>query len=222
MTAVLVGLALVAVGLLLCLRGAVVLRVLITVWAALVGFLLGGSVVAASTGDTFLAGVLGVVVAVAVGLLLGAAAYVFYALAILVAMAAFGFALGTSLMVAVGVSWSWLVVTGGVVVGLALGALAVVGNLPMVVLVVLSALVGASTAVTGGMLVLGVVELEDLTVATTTEQLDDRWWWYAAYLALAGLGAVLQLRLVDRWTAPAQTRWDRGGTHRDGAVPGTA
>lgn len=57
MTDFLPGLVAVGVGLLLCLRGATVLRVLVTVWASRAGFVPGAGVVAATTDDSFLAGV---------------------------------------------------------------------------------------------------------------------------------------------------------------------
>ena len=45
-------------------------------------------------------------------------------------MMAIGFVLGTTLMVAFGVSWSWVVTLVGVVVAIALAVIGVVGDLP--------------------------------------------------------------------------------------------
>jgi len=43
----------------------------------------------------------------AVAILFGLIAYLYYEVAVVLAMAAIGFALGTGLMVALGVRWSW-------------------------------------------------------------------------------------------------------------------
>ena len=209
MTDVLVGLLCIVVGLLLVMRGSLVLRLLIAIWCAFAGFALGASVVAAATDETFLANALAVVVALATGLVFGLVAYLVYAVAIVFAMAAFGFTLGTDLLVALGVTWTWLVVLGGVALGLVLAALAVVGDLPMVVLVVLSALVGASTVVTGLMLLVGAADVSDFDRAITTQRIDDDWWWYLIYLALAVVGMVAQARLLSSLRAPMRQEWSR-------------
>ena len=54
MTEVVLGAAGLVVGGLLAVRGALLLRVMMAVWAALAGFLLGAGVMAAWTGDRFL------------------------------------------------------------------------------------------------------------------------------------------------------------------------
>jgi len=213
-TDVLLGGLAVAVGLLLCLRGAVVLRVLITVWAALVGFVTGAGVVAATTGDSFLAGALAVVVAAATGLVFGAVAYTFFVVAVLIAMAAFGFTLGTDVMVALGVEWSWLIVLVGIAAGTALGAAAIATDLPVVVLVGLSAFSGSSLALTGGLLLVGTLDAADLTDATTTSALGDSWWWWLMYVALGVVGVVVQLRRLDRWRASIHEQWAGAAQHR--------
>jgi hypothetical protein len=209
MTDVLVGLLCICVGLLLVMRGSLVLRLLMALWAAFAGFVLGAGVVAASTGDSFLAGALALGVATATGLVFGLVAYVYYALAIVFAMAAFGFTLGADLLVALGVTWTWLVVLGGVVLGMALATMAVLGDLPMVVLVVLSSLAGASTVITGLMLLFGAADVNSFDQAVTTQRIEDDWWWYVIYLGLAVVGMVGQIRLISSLRAPVRHEWSR-------------
>lgn len=217
MTDFLLGAGAIGVGLLLCLRGAMVLRTLITVWASVVGFVTGAGVVAATTDDSFLAGALGLAVAIVTGLLFGVAAYLFYVVAVLIAMAAFGFTLGTDLMVALGVEWSWLIVLVGVAVGTALGAAAIAADLPVVVLVGLSAFSGSSLALTGLLFLTGTLEATDLVEASTTAVLRDQRWWWASYVALGVAGIVVQLRFLDRWRASIHEQWAGTSQHRVGA-----
>lgn len=219
MSTFLLGVLALGMGLLLCLRGAVVLRILIALWATVVGFVIGAGSVAAVTGDSFLAGALAFTVAVVTGLVFGAAAYVLYVVAIMVAMAAFGFALGTDLMVALGVSWSWLVVMVGVVTGLALGAAAVALDLPVVLLVVLSAFAGSSVALTGILFLTGTLDSSDLVDASTTSVLQDRWWWWLSYVVLGMVGVVAQLRVLNSWRTSMHSQWEtpgRNATHAAG------
>lgn len=217
MTDFLLGVLAVGTGLLLCLRGAMLLRTLITVWASVVGFVTGAGVVAATTGDSFLAGALGLAVAIVTALIFGAAAYLFYVVAVLIAMAAFGFTLGTDVMVALGVEWSWLIVLVGVAAGTALGAAAIAADLPVVVLVALSAFSGSSLALTGFLFLTGTLDAADLAEASTTAVLRDQWWWWASYVALAVVGVVVQLRFLDRWRASIHEQWAGTSQHRLGA-----
>lgn len=222
MTEIVLGVAVAGVGVLLVVRGALLLRAMMAVWAALAGFLLGAGVVAAWTGDRFLSSVLAVGVGLVVGVVLGAVAYLYYAVAMTLAMAGFGFTLGTDLLAAAGVRWSWLVVLGGVVLGVALASLAVIANLPMVVLVVLSALSGGSLIVTGLMLVLGTLTASDLTDPTATQDVEGRWWLIYAVIVLLGL--VAQLRSLDRWRASVHEQWGsaRGGRSVSAGSTGSA
>jgi hypothetical protein len=203
---VIVGLLAVAIGALLCFRGYQAMRIVIAVWGAFAGFLLGASLVASFTGDGFLATLLAWIVAVGLGIVVGLIAYLYYAVSVIIAMGAIGFALGTSLMVALGVTWSWLIVLVGVLVGVLLAMVAIVGDLPMVVLAVLTALAGASVILGGVLLLIGSIATGDLST-TTTERLDDQWWWWVLYLGLAITGMVLQMRATDRMRGSLRESW---------------
>lgn len=213
MAEVLVGIACVAVGLLLALRGSLVLRLLIAMWSGLAGFFLGAGVVAAATGETFLADAAALLVGLLVGIVFAAVAYAFYAVALILAMMAFGFTLGVNLMVALGISWTWLVVLGGAIAGLGLAAIAVLGDLPMAFLVILSALAGASVVVSGAMLIVGTIDLADFSESVTTRGVDDGWW-YALYLVVAVVGAVVQARLIGSLRLPVREDWHGHGRAR--------
>ncbi len=89
----------------------------------------------------------------------GLIAYLYYEVAVIIGMMAIGFVLGTSLLVALGVTWSWLIVLGGVVLAVVLAFVAIAGDLPMVLLTVLTALAGASTIVSGLMLLVGTIDV---------------------------------------------------------------
>jgi len=201
-----VGVLAVAVGLVVALRGYLALRILISVWGAFAGFMLGAGIVDAASDDGFLRHALGWVIGFALALLFGLLAYLYYEVSVFVAMSALGFALGSSVMVAFGVTWTWVIVLVGVITGVFLAFIAIIGDLPTFILVVLTALGGASATVFGLMLLTGDLETESFASPESTEDLVNGWW-YALYLVLAVVGMVSQLRSVDQQAASLREEW---------------
>ena len=78
-------------------------------------------------------------------------------------MAAFGFAIGSGLVVALGIDWNWVAVLVGVAVGAVVGLVSIFGNMPMIVLVVFSSFAGAVGVVGGLMLLVGSLNSADFT-----------------------------------------------------------
>ncbi len=202
----------VLVGLFFCFRGYLAMRVVIPIWGAFAGFMLGAGLVASFANEGFLVSVLGWAVGAGVGLLFALLAYLYFEIAVFIAMGAIGFALGTSAMVVLGVTWSWLIVLVGVAVGVVLALIAIVADMPMAILTVLTAFGGANVAVVGLMLLFGVLSIADFDSTMTTQSLDDDWWWYAIYLGLAVFGMIAQLRSTASIKASLRQAWaDSGG-----------
>ena len=208
---VVLGILAVLIGLLFCFRGYLAMRLVIPVWGAFAGFMLGAGLVASFADEGFLASALGWLVGAGVAVLFALLAYLYYEVSVLVAMAAIGFAIGTSVMVALGVTWSWLIVLVGVALGAVLALIAVVADLPMALLTVLTALGGASVTVGGVMLLFGVISVDDFDSAATTQTLDDQWWWYAFYLGLAVAGMIAQVRTTQSLRASLRQSWAESG-----------
>ncbi|HET9650512.1 MAG TPA: DUF4203 domain-containing protein [Microlunatus sp.] len=214
MSDIVVGIIAVLVGALLCPRGYLAMRALISLWGAFVGFLLGAGLVAGFTGEGFLQMVLGWVVGLVVAVVFGILAYLSYQVAVVLGMAAIGFTVGTSILAAFHVPWSWLSVLVGVAAGIVLAIIAIVGDLPAILLVVLTALAGASVTVFGLMLLVGVLNSSELTQGNATATLHAQWWWYVIYGVLAVIGVIAQGSHLSRvkqsmrqqWSAPAPVR----------------
>lgn len=200
------ALALVA-GLVFCFRGYVALRLVIPVWGAFAGFGVGAGAVAAVTGDGFLSSAVAWLVGLGVAVVFAALSYLFFEVAVTLTMASVGFALGSVAMVALGARWTWTVVAAGALVGLLLAVLAIASDLPLLVLVVLSALAGSSVAVTGVMLLAGALETTDFTSSTVTSSVDGGWAWSLAYLVLAGAGLASQLGAARRERETLRRAW---------------
>lgn len=204
------GLFAIAAGALFCFRGALAFRLLIPVWGAFVGFAAGAGLIASITGDGFLQTTLAWLVGLVTAVLFAVFAYFYYAVAVVLAMGSVGFALGTSLMVALNISWSWVIVLAGLVLGVVVAMGAIIANLPMMLLVVLGAMGGASAIVTGLMLLFGVVTTADFTNAAATATINDQWWWYVLYLVLVVLGILAQVRVISHLRMSMQEAWMAG------------
>ena len=69
----------------------------------------------------------------------------------------------------------------------------------------------ATAVVAGIMLAVGTITNESLNTAVTTERLNDNWWWYLLYVALAVGGIVVQLRSTDPTSGSLRESWTAGG-----------
>ena len=203
-----VGVIALLTGAVFCFRGYLAMRLVIPLWGAFAGFMAGAGLVSGDAG--FLGNALGWFVGFGLAIVFGLIAYLYYEVSVVIGMMGIGFVLGTSLMVALGVNWSWLIVLSGVVMAVVLAFVAIAGDLPMVLLTVLTGLAGASTMVFGMMLVFGVTDLDDIDSAQTTEVLADDWWWYAIYGALAIAGMLAQFADVDRRRESLRAAWATG------------
>ncbi len=207
MDTIVVGIIAVLIGALLCFRGYVTMRLIISLFGAFVGFLLGAGLVAGVTDSTFgqlaLSWLVGIVGAVIFGVL----AYFSYQVAVVIGLAAIGFTIGTTVMAAVGVGSPTATIVVGLVAGALLAVIAVATDLPAVILVVLTALAGASVTVAGVMVIAGSIGLNRLTVDGVTAEMGRGWWWYVLYAGLALLGIVAQLRAGATGRRTMRQQW---------------
>lgn len=201
------GLVAIGAGALFCFAGYLAFRIVIPLWGAFAGFAFGAGLIASVTGDGFLRTLLGWGVGLGFALGFALLAYLFYEVAVVIAMGSIGFALGTSLMVALDVRWSWLVVLVGVTAGVALALGAILVDLPMVLLILLGALGGASAVTTGTMLLVGAVDTGEFSDDEVTEQVGHHGWWTAMFVVLAVAGLVVQTRGASRLRGSTRDAW---------------
>jgi hypothetical protein len=203
-----VGVIALLTGAVFCFRGYLAMRLVIPLWGAFAGFMVGAGLVSGDAG--FLGNALGWFVGFALAIVFGLIAYLYYEVSVIIGMTGIGFVLGTSLMAAFGVSWSWLIVLSGVVMAVVLAFVAIAGDLPMVLLTVLTALAGASVIVAGLMLLFGTFDAEDFSIGMTTEYAADDWWWFVIYGGLVVGGIITQFTDVDRRRESLRQAWSTG------------
>jgi hypothetical protein len=194
MADIILGLFAIIGGGVMLFAGQFVLRLILPIWGFFAGFAFGAGIFAELANERVLGTVLGWVSGFVFALIFAVLAYLYYAVAVILAMAAFGFAIGSGLIVALGIDWNWVAVLVGVAVGAVLGLVSVFGNMPMIVLAVVSSIAGAVSVVAGLMLVFGAMDSADFTTGTFTRTVHDSWGWYLTLLVLALVGIVAQTR----------------------------
>lgn len=208
---ILTGALALLVGIALCFRGYLAIRILLPIWGAFVGFGVGVAIVAAVTGDSVFATVGSWIVGFGAALLFALGAYLYYEVCIVIAMGAAGFIVGTTLLMALGIDWNWVVTLGGLAMGIMFAALAIFADLPMVFLTVLTALAGAATATTGLMLLVGSVDVDDLSGRGVVRSFEGAGLWWMLYVVVALVGVVSQVRLLDSMTVSVREEWEASG-----------
>ena len=205
---VLVGILAVAVGLLVAFVGYRALRTMIALLGAFTGFGIGAAIGAGFPLDGATSVVVTWIVAFLTAVLFGWLAYAFYQVAVLLGLASIGFTIGSGLMLALGVG-GWLVWGAGALVALVLVGIGLAGDLPAVLLIVLTGLAGANLAITGVMLLVGAVDLSYLQVGGA-DAVTVAWWWSVASLVLAVVGIASQVRWLRHSRAAAMhAQWAR-------------
>jgi hypothetical protein len=192
MADILLGLLAIIAGGAMLVAGQFVLRLVIPIWGFFAGFAFGAGLVAGFADERFLGSVLGWVLGLVFALVFAVFAYLYFYVAIVIAMGAFGFAIGSGLVVALGISWNWLAVLVGLVVGLVIGLVAIFANMPMIVLVVLGSFAGAVGVVGGLMLLVGSLDSADFSRDDFTDTVSNSWAWSLLLLALAVGGVLIQ------------------------------
>ena len=192
MADILLGILAILAGGAMLLSGQFVLRLVIPIWGFFAGFAFGAGLVADLADEHFLGTVLGWVLGLVFALVFAVLAYLYYYVAIVIAMGAFGFAIGSGLVVALGIDWNWLAVLVGLAVGLVIGLVSIFANMPMIVLVVLGAFAGAVGVVGGLMLLVGSLNSADFSRGDFTDTVSNSWAWALLLLVLAIGGVLIQ------------------------------
>jgi hypothetical protein len=208
---VLIGLLAIFVGAVFCFRGYLSMRIVFPLWGAWIGFVFGATLVASFDDEGFLSTLLGWLVGIVFAVAFSLLAYLFYEVAVIIGMATIGYVLGVAVLVALDVEWSWIVTLVGIACGVLLAIAAVKLDVPVVLLVVLTAAAGATAIVGGLMLLVGAVDIDDLSHSGVTDRIDASVWWWALDLVLAIAGIISQGRAAERLRGSMREAWETGG-----------
>jgi hypothetical protein len=194
MADIILGLLAIIAGGAMLVAGQFVLRLVIPIWGFFAGFAFGAGIVAGFSDEHFLGTVLGWVLGLVFALIFAVLAYLYYYVAIVLAMGAAGFAIGSGIVVAIGIDWNWVAVLVGLAVGLVVGLVSVLTNIPMIALVVIGSIAGA-VGVTGGlMLLVGSLNSSDFSRGDFSDTVSNSFGWSLLLVVLAIAGIVFQAR----------------------------
>jgi Domain of unknown function (DUF4203) len=187
-----VALISIAIGLVACFAGYRLFRAVLPVFGFILGAIVGAQAVFLVFNEGFLATLLSIVAAVVVGIVFGLLAYAFWALGVILAVGGMGFAIGAAVLPAFGLELDIIAWILGLLVGLGFAAAAYVLRLPRALVTVVTALWGAGSTLAGVLVLLNQVEVEEIGYGGVTAVVGESFIWTLAFLALAGVGAVVQ------------------------------
>ena len=202
---VLVSLLLILLGLAMCFAGYRFFVILLPIWGFFAGFQFGATIFTNLFGQGFVSTVISWVVGLLVGFTAAILAYLFYAAAVLLLAGFVGYQLGVGVMTSFGVQEGWLTFLVGLLIGVALVALALYLHLPKVLILILTAFAGAGTLLAGIFLALGRISLDNLRSGEVGALLRDGWFWGLFYLAIAALGFYFQWRTTQTFVVEEYT-----------------
>jgi len=194
MADIILGLLAIIAGGAMLVAGQLVLRLVIPIWGFFAGFAFGAGIVAEFSDEHFLGTVLGWVLGLVFAVIFAVLAYLYYYVAIVIAMGAAGFAIGSGIVVALGIDWNWVAVLVGLAVGILVGLVSVFVNIPMVMLVFIGSIAGAVGVVGGFMLLFGSLNTADFSRGDFTDTVSDSFLWWLFFVVLVVGGIVIQLR----------------------------
>jgi hypothetical protein len=203
---ILVGALLGAVGLYVCFAGLRTFLIVLPVIGFISGFFIGAAGVRTFIGEGFLGSVTGVIVGLLVGLLLAVLSYVLWYVGALLTAGSTGALFGSAIMNGIGVDSGWLVFIGAAIGAVLIFAIAFKLALPVYVVIINTAILGASGAVTGLLLVINQVDRADLGYGLAWATIEESWLWLVAWLVLAVAGIVAQVNSISNVTLPEE-RW---------------
>ena len=194
MADILLGILAIIAGIAMLVAGQFVLRLMIPIWGFFAGFAFGAGLVADFADERFLGTVLGWVLGLVFALVFAILAYLYYYIAIVIAMGAAGFAIGSGIVVALGIDWNWVAVLVGLVLGILVGLVSVFADIPMVMLVVIGSIAGAVGVVGGLMLLFGSLNTADFSRGDFTDTVSNNFLWWLLFVVLVLGGVVIQVR----------------------------
>jgi hypothetical protein len=203
---VFVALVLLALGLALCFAGYYFFVILLPIFGFFAGFLLTAQVIQELFGGGFLATISSWVFGLVVGLLCAVLAYLFYVVAVVVLAATIGYEVGVGILAGLGVSMGFLLFLAGLIAAVVLTVVVLLLGVPKLLIVVLTAASGAGMLLSGILLSLGRIALEELQWGIIGTFLRTSWFWSLVFVLITALGVVVQLYLAQEYALQSYSR----------------
>jgi len=193
---ILVGLLAIGIGLAWAFYGLKLFAILLPLWAFLFGLVSGAQWGQEVFGEGFFATTLSWGIGIVFGLILAVISYFWYYAAIVILAGALGYALAVGLFVALGSGTGVIVV----LIGLIVGAIFAVGTfmlgVPILLVMVVSALTGSIAVINGVFIIFGQFTVQDLNAGLFGSLFNQGLVATIAFIVLAVVALMWQIRDV--------------------------
>lgn len=203
---ILVGVALGAFGLFVCFAGLRVFFIALPVVGFISGFYIGAAGTRAIVNESFLGDVTAVIIGLVAGAALAVLAYVLWYIGALISAGSTGALFGSSVMNGLGVDSGWAVALVAIACGVLLFLIAFKLALPIWVVIVNTAVLGAAGVIGGVMLIVDQIDRADLGYGVAWAAIEESWLWLIVWAVVAVMGLVAQSQAIASITLP-EDRW---------------
>jgi len=200
---IIVGIAAIGIGLAWAFYGFKAFVILLPIWAFLVGFAAGSSWIATLFGEGFFATVTSWVGGLVVGVVLALLSYFWYYAAVVIVGGALGYTLVAGFLGSLGFD-GILAIALGLVAAAIVAVITIVLAVPAWLIVVLSGIGGAVAAVNGLLILLGRIQLEDISSGLGEGLLKDPLIAVIGVIVVAAAGIWYQMRDLTDTAASIQ------------------
>jgi len=190
---IIVGIVAVVIGLAWAFYGFKAFIILLPIWAFLVGFAAGASWIQELFGDGFMATVTSWVGGLVIGIVLALLSYFWYYAAVVIVGGALGYTLVAGFLGSLGFD-GIVAFALGLVAAAVVAVITIVLAVPAWLIVVLSAIGGAVAAVNGVLILLGRIQLEDISSGLGEGLLKDPLIAVVGVILIAAAGIWYQMR----------------------------
>src|SRR5918995_3159982 len=200
------------IGLAVCFLGLRFWFILLPVFGAITGFFVGARVMQDIFGTGFLATTTSWIVGIIMAIVLALLSYFIWYAGAIIMVGAVGASLFSGVLHALFTNpWGWVLFIVALIGAIIFAVGALILNLPIYIIIVNSALGGASLAIAGLLMIFGTIVLTELANGATVAVIDETtrglsWLWVLAWIVLAVAGIFYQLRSVDEIRLPEE-RW---------------
>ena len=196
-----IGLIAILVGLLACLAGYAVFRVVLPILGFFVGLGLGAQLAASLFNEPYLGSPLSWAIAILIGLVVATIAFVWWYVSVAVTIGGLGYAIGYGAAVGLGADATVLVIA-GVAVAVIFALVALVLRVPIFIVILVTAFWGASALIGGVLILLNRVEPGQLRNGTVDVVIHLSPLWLAVWVGLGILGVLVQWFTTPRGEQP--------------------
>jgi hypothetical protein len=197
-----IGLIAILVGLLACLAGYAVFRVVLPILGFFVGLGLGAQLAARVLNEPYLSSPLAWIIAIVIGLVAATIAFVWWYVSVALTIGGLGYAIGYGGAVGLGVSDSTMLLVAGVVVAVIFALVALLLRVPIFIVILVTAFWGASALIGGVLVLLNRIEPGQLRNGTVDVVIHSSTLWLAVWVGLGIIGVLVQWFTTPRAEQP--------------------